>query len=126
MGHDVFDISAAPSGLAAKLGGYSLIVDAIGGTGVSGALHGYMADAVRQINYSGRTIVSIDMPTGLDCDTGKAEGPVVKAAMTVTFIAVKIGFCQPGASEYTGEVVVADIGIGSDVIASTLDSSIEE
>ena len=100
----------APS-LSATLAGFDLVVDAVGGTGIAGALRGHVAAVVEQINAADRPVVAVDIPTGLDCDTGEAPGAAVKADLTVTFHARKIGFDEPGASEYTGKVVVADIGI---------------
>ncbi len=97
--------------LSETLRGFDLIVDALGGTGISGPLRGDLAIAVAQINAAGKPIVAIDIPTGLDCDTGVAHEPTIKARLTVTFAARKIGFDVPGASDYTGKVVVADIGV---------------
>ncbi len=99
------------SGFAERLRGFDLVVDALGGTGISGSLRGDLAVAVEQINAAGRPVVAVDIPTGLDCDTGTAHEPTVKAALTVTFVAKKTGFDAPGASDYTGKVVVADIGV---------------
>jgi len=97
--------------LAGGLAAFDLVVDAVGGTGIKGALRGHPAQVVEQINVAGRPVVAVDIPTGLDCDTGQAAGPAVRADLTVTFVARKKGFDAPGASEYTGEVVVADIGV---------------
>ncbi|GAG47131.1 unnamed protein product, partial [marine sediment metagenome] len=99
------------SALAGELGAFDLLVDAVGGTGIRGPLRGDLAAAVAQINAAGRAVVAVDIPTGLDCDTGQAPGPTVKAVMTVTFVARKVGFDAPGAGDYTGNVVVADIGV---------------
>ncbi len=104
-----------PSELDAPLGEFTLLVDAIGGTGIQGALRGGMAEAVERMNAAGPRIVAIDIPTGLDCDTGAAEGPAVRATKTVTFVARKKGFDAPGAAEYTGHVIVADIGVPADL-----------
>ena len=120
LGHDICDLSEDPSSLAAQLGGFGLVVDAIGGTGITGSLRGGMEESVKQINYSGRKVIAVDIPTGLDCDTGEADGAVIRAEMTVTFIARKKGFDAPGASEYTGEVVVSDIGIDPAAVSSML------
>ena len=103
--------------LSEELRTFDLVVDAVGGTGISGTLRGDLATAVGQINAAGRAVVAVDIPTGLDCDTGRAEGPVVRAAVTVTFVARKKGFDAPGAAQYTGSVVVADIGIPAGVVA---------
>jgi len=97
--------------LAGELGAFGLVVDALGGTGIRGALRGDPASAVEQINAAGRPVVAVDVPTGLDCDTGRADGPAVRALLTVTFVAPKLGFDAPGAADYTGQVVVADIGV---------------
>jgi len=96
---------------------FDVVVDAVGGTGIRGALRGDPAAAVERINAAGRPVVAIDIPTGLDCDTGEASGPTVRAKRTVTFVARKRGFDAPGAAEYTGEVRVADIGVPAELVA---------
>ncbi|MHC4716392.1 MAG: NAD(P)H-hydrate epimerase, partial [Planctomycetota bacterium] len=58
--------------LSASLAGFGLVVDAVGGTGISGPLRGDAAAVVGQINAAGRPVVAVDSPTGLDCDTGEA------------------------------------------------------
>jgi len=93
------------------LGQFDLIVDALGGTGITGALRGDLAAVVEQINFTGRSVIAIDIPTGLDCDTGQVQGPAVRADLTVTFVARKVGFDTPESTDYTGEVIVADIGV---------------
>ena len=97
--------------LAEELNPFDLVVDALGGTGIEGPLRGDTAAAVEQINAAGKPVVAVDIPTGLDCDTGQAPGPTVRADLTVTFLARKAGFDAPGAGEYTGRVIVADIGV---------------
>ena len=58
---------------------YDLLVDALGGTGITGALRGDLAAGVEGANATGVPILAIDIPTGLDCDTGEAAGPVIRA-----------------------------------------------
>jgi len=117
--HDIRQVSGKELGsFADTLKGFDLVVDAVGGTGIDGPLRGDPAEAVRQMNASGRPVVAIDIPTGLDCDTGEPSGPTVRAVMTVTFVARKKGFDAPGAAAYTGRVVLADIGIPADLVAS--------
>lgn len=115
LGKLKMDIRACPAAaladLAEELRAFDLVVDALGGTGISGPLRGDLATAVEQINAAGRDVVAVDIPTGVDCDTGKAEGPAVRAALTVTMVARKKGFDAPGADRYTGQVVVVDIGV---------------
>jgi NAD(P)H-hydrate epimerase len=108
-------IPASLAELAGELHKHDLVIDAIGGTGISGPLRGDLAAAVEQVNLSGRPVLAVDIPTGLDCDTGEAPGPTVRAALTVTMAARKKGFDAPGAKEYTGEVIVADIGVPADL-----------
>jgi hydroxyethylthiazole kinase-like uncharacterized protein yjeF len=117
LGHDVRTLAAGElGGVAEQLRRFQVVVDAIGGTGIRGALRGEMAAAVEAVNAAGRPVVAIDIPTGLDCDTGTADGPAVRAALTVTFVARKKGFDAPGAEAYTGRVIVADIGIPAEIV----------
>lgn len=97
--------------LSGMLKGFDLVIDALGGTGIGGPLTGELALAVEQVNAAGIPVAAIDIPTGLDCDSGRAPGPAIRAALTVTFVAEKVGFQQPGAEAYTGQVFVADIGV---------------
>jgi len=117
LGLDIREVGPAElAGLSKILGGFDVIVDAVGGTGIRGVLRGDIAVAVEQINAAGRPVVAVDIPTGLDCDTGKAEGPTVRAKLTVTMVARKKGFDSPESAEFTGEVRVVDIGIPADVV----------
>lgn len=88
-----------------------LIVDALFGTGLDRPIEGRAAQIIAMMNASGAPILGVDVPSGLDCDTGRPLGEaVVRATRTVTFVACKTGFREPGAGQYTGEVVVAEIG----------------
>lgn len=111
LGLDVRDLHQDLSGLADQLEQYDFAVDAVGGTGIKGALRGGMAQVVEQIIASGVDVLAVDIPTGLDCDTGVAEGPAVRAKLTATFAASKVGFGKEEARDYTGEVKVCDIGV---------------
>jgi NAD(P)H-hydrate epimerase len=86
------------------------IVDALYGTGFSGTLRPPMDEVVNRINASRRPVLAIDIPSGLDCDTGIAQGPAVRAHLTITFVAEKVGFQNPAAASYLGQIHVADIG----------------
>ena len=90
-----------------------VIVDAMLGTGLRGSLKGPFASAVHMINESGVQVVSVDSPTGLNPSTGEVHGVAVRATYTVTFHRMKRGFLE--ARDYTGEIVVADIGIPQEV-----------
>ncbi len=96
-----------------RLGGCSCVVDAIFGTGLSRAPEGAPAEAIRTIvllGDRGAEVVSADVPSGLDADTGEALGDCVRADLTVSFACRKIGFQKRGASAYLGEVSIGEIG----------------
>lgn len=112
--HDFSSLSAAE--ITGYLQDAAIVVDALFGTGLTKALSGIYADAVRLVNSCNRPVVAVDMPSGVDATTGKVPGDAVKAVITVTFGAAKTGqFLYPGA-EHVGELIVADIGIPSDLL----------
>ncbi len=86
----------------------ALVADALLGTGVSSEVREPHRGLIEAMNASGIEIVAVDVPSGLDGDTGKPLGVSVRAAFTVTFAAEKKGFAS--AREYTGEVEVVSIG----------------
>jgi NAD(P)H-hydrate epimerase len=99
-----------------------VIIDALLGTGSTGEVRGHFAEiihAVNELREEGATVVAIDVPSGLDCDTGKAGNATIVADVTVTFVASKIGFTEK-ADKYTGRIVVADIGAPPQVVAEVL------
>jgi ADP-dependent NAD(P)H-hydrate dehydratase / NAD(P)H-hydrate epimerase len=88
-----------------------LIVDALLGTGIRGPATGVTAALIDAINASGLPVLSVDVPSGLDADSGRAEGPCVRAQRTVTLALPKVGLLfQPGRS-LAGEITVGDIGM---------------
>jgi len=93
-----------------------LLIDALFGTGLqSSPRDGSLID---RINLHRQRVLAIDLPSGLDCDTGLPLGPCVKATRTVTFVAEKAGFANPISREYTGQITVADIGVPPELIAA--------
>jgi len=113
---------------SAALAGSDWIVDALLGTGSSGAPRGAVATAIRAINLARgphgpdsrpHKIFAVDIPSGLDCDTGLAAGECVRADATATFVARKIGFDAPGARAFTGAVHVLDIGVPRRLLDAT-------
>lgn len=88
-----------------------LVVDALFGTGLSRPPEGKAADWIEAINACGRRVVSVDLPSGLNADTGAAPGPCVRAAVTVTLGLPKTGLLRGAGPELAGEIWVADIGI---------------
>jgi hydroxyethylthiazole kinase-like uncharacterized protein yjeF len=97
--------------LSARLGGKGLLVDAILGTGIKSAVGGLYAEAITLMNAAGVPTVAVDIPSGLDSDSGRPLGVAVQAEMTVALAYPKLGeVIHPGLS-YAGDLVVADIGI---------------
>ena len=90
---------------------FDIVVDAILGTGLEGEVRGLARDAIEALNDSRPgQVFAVDTPSGLDCDTGAPLGVAVRADSTATFAAMKRGFLQPHAREYTGKVEVVGIG----------------
>ena len=88
-----------------------MIVDGLFGTGLSGTLRDDYIQLIESINACDCPVLAVDIPSGLDCDSGRPLGAAVKANCTVTFVAVKKGFVSEGAASYTGEIYVASIGV---------------
>jgi NAD(P)H-hydrate epimerase len=105
------DESFADAELAAELARADWVVDALFGTGLSGALRPPFDRVVRLINACPGRILAVDIPSGLDANTGEPLGACVRARHTVTFVAPKLGYRNPAAAPYLGQVHVADIGI---------------
>jgi NAD(P)H-hydrate epimerase len=87
------------------------LVDGLLGTGLARPVVGPFRTMIELMNHTGKPILSLDLPSGLDADTGQPLGTAVRARATVTFVAPKLGFSAPGANAYTGEVTVVDIGL---------------
>lgn len=87
------------------------IVDALLGYGASGKPRGAMAKLIEVANMSGKTIVAVDIPSGLDSDTGKPFQPTIRASHTVTIGLPKIGLFEETARPYIGNLWLCDIGI---------------
>jgi NAD(P)H-hydrate epimerase len=93
------------------VGNPDVLVDCMLGTGATGSPRGLYADAVRLANRLATNRIAIDVPTGLDCDTGIAADPTFIASATLTFVAPKVGFSQPSAEFFLGQVVPVAIGV---------------
>jgi len=116
----------------------AVFIDALLGTGFHGAVHPHLAAIIRRCNaltlaspsvrsagfqpasvsLQDRRVVAVDVPSGLDCDTGRASDPTIRADLTVTFVALKKGFLEPEAGPYLGRVVVASIGVPPELATS--------
>jgi len=101
--HEVYDSSLIPEVTA------EIIIDALLGTGTKGKLRPPILQLVEKINAIEAFRVAVDVPTGIDADTGEVLGKAVKANLTITFHKTKKGL--ENAKEYIGELVVKDIGL---------------
>jgi NAD(P)H-hydrate epimerase len=113
--------SATPAEWEQALANADWIVDALLGTGASGAPRGAIATAIDAVNAAGRRgarVLAVDLPSGLDCDTGTAAGACVRAAVTVTFVAPKVGFAAVAAKPLIGELHVVGIGAPRALLAA--------
>ena len=115
MGFEIRVLDGPAGGIVAQLkpllGTADLVVDGLLGTGTRGEIRQPYADIIDAVNAAGRPVLAIDIPSGMDCDTGRPLGPTIRATRTDTMAALKTGFEQPGAAAYTGEVILADIGV---------------
>ncbi len=102
-----------PESLRAAFGRAEWVVDALFGTGLQGPARAPFESVIQEINASGAKVLAVDIPSGLDCDTGLPLGPCVRASHTATFVALKLGFLREESKPWTGRVHVLDIGVGS-------------
>lgn len=102
---------ATPRTTPLDLTRFEWIVDGLLGTGARGAPGPELATLIDSINASGRPVLALDLPSGLDCDTGLPPGACIRATLTATFVAPKVGFSIPSAQEFLGRVAVVDIGV---------------
>ena len=89
----------------------AVVVDALLGTGFQGTVRpptDQLIEWINEVESSG--IVAVDVPSGLDCDGGRPSNATIRASVTVTFVARKMGFAAPGSRAYSGKVFVANIG----------------
>jgi NAD(P)H-hydrate epimerase len=105
--HEVYDSTLIPSVEA------EVVVDALLGIGLKGALRPPILQLVRKINEMKAFRVSVDVPTGINSDSGEVLGDAVRADVTVTFHRAKPGLTK--AKQYTGELVVRDIGLPKEI-----------
>jgi len=106
-----------PTMLAASLAGAVCLVDALLGTGAQGEPRPPLDRVIEAFNAQGAPIVAVDLPSGLDCDTGAPASRTIRAAHTITFVAAKPGFLVPEAAPYVGRLHVVDIGVPRKLLA---------
>ena len=93
-----------------------LIVDALLGTGVDRPLEGLWRTAIEAMNAAAVPVLAVDVPSGLQADTGNVAGVATHADQTVTFIGRKAGMYTAAAADYCGNITFADLGVPGDII----------
>src|SRR5688572_826711 len=101
-----------------EVGDCSLIVDAIFGTGLNAPVSGLIESVIADVNASGITVVSIDLPSGLSADAADPIGESIEADTTVTLAAPKLPLVLPPGETRSGDIVIADIGIPAELVDS--------
>ena len=117
---DVVEEAAGVAVLGRALRSAALVVDALFGTGLARAVGEPWRAVIAAVNESGRAVLALDLPSGLDADTGAVLGVAVRADVTVTFVARKAGFLCGRGPELCGRVVVAEIGVPRAWIAAAV------
>jgi len=115
LNHPPEKIDPSLPGVSDKVSAFThnadMIVDAIFGTGFKSQLRNNYVELIESINARNIPILAVDIPSGLDCDTGQPLPVAIKAESTVTFAAAKTGFANPVAADYTGQIFIASIGV---------------
>lgn len=101
----------SPLQLGESLSSAGYVVDALLGTGLSGAARPPYCEIIQALRRSGKPVLAVDLPSGMDADTGEPLGECVVANHTVTFVAPKAGFKHRDAHLFTGQVHVLQIGL---------------
>ena len=102
------------------------VCDAIFGTGIKGEIKSPVKETIQKINKLSNYVLSVDVPSGIDADTGNVESVAVIADKTVTFAAYKRGLLLYPGAEYAGEVEVSDISIPKELLKDISVESLDE
>ena len=105
---------------------YDIVIDAIFGTGMKGGVEGDVTDIIEAINRNAKFIMSVDVPSGINSDTGEVLGACIKADMTVTFQCYKRGLLLYPGADYAGEIKCVDICIPKNIVSDIKTSIIDE
>ncbi|NLW35248.1 bifunctional ADP-dependent NAD(P)H-hydrate dehydratase/NAD(P)H-hydrate epimerase [Syntrophorhabdus aromaticivorans] len=113
LGGTIVECIDGSSGIAQSISDGDIIIDAIFGTGLSKPVQGIEREAIEQINGSGKTVIAVDIPSGIDGRTGRPLGSAVRAAHTFTYGYPKIGQLLCPGAYHAGRLTVIDISIPS-------------
>ena len=101
-----------------EIGACDIVIDALTGIGLSGPARADFVELIKLVNGSAVPVVSLDVPSGVDADTGSVIGSAIQATTTMTFIAHKPGLLTGAALNHVGRLVLADLGAPSAVFES--------
>ncbi len=91
--------------------GFGLVIDGLLGFSLEGNPRGKYAELIAEINAGGKKVLAVDLPSGLDADTGKVGNPCIRASATITFGLPKKGLMEKGAKEFAGKLYLGRIGM---------------
>lgn len=94
-----------------RISKYALVIDALLGVGLSGEVRGIFRDLINIINAAKVKVLAVDIPSGLDANTGEILGCGIIADSTVTFVAKKRGMAAGQGRKYCGKIIVKDLGV---------------
>jgi len=103
---------------------YDLIIDGIFGIGLKREIEEDLKRVFKYINGLNKMVISIDVPSGINSDTGEVMGEAIKANYVLTMFLPKIGLFEVEAVDYVGEVIVGNLGIPKEVIENIVESSL--
>ncbi len=93
-----------------------LVIDAMYGIGFKGSLNPFESQVVKLLNWSRAQVLAVDIPSGVEADTGRVHGEAIRADYTVTFAAPKLGMIMDKGRDYVGQLSVADISIPGELL----------
>lgn len=109
-------IPIQPAESCDQLPAADLMIDALFGTGLDREVTGSARELIELMNRAECPVLAVDLPSGLDCNTGQIHGVSVEAAVTVTFVALKPAFLQSDVKDLIGDVILADIGVSRSLL----------